>query len=111
MKSISVITVSYNSELTIRDTIESVLSQTRTGFEYIIIDGASKDSTLQIIKSYKELFEDSYILQRSTGLKFEIDFAYAHSRRFINIKLVVQRLRAGGSINISVICTKISDQS
>ncbi len=49
---VSIITVSYNSEKTIRATIESVLSQDFNDIEYIIIDGASKDSTLSIVNEY-----------------------------------------------------------
>ena len=49
---ISLITVAYNSSATIRDTIESVLGQDYREVEYIIIDGASKDDTLDIIKSF-----------------------------------------------------------
>jgi len=50
---ISIITVSYNSSATIRDTIESVLSQTYPDFEYILVDGKSTDDTLAIIQSYQ----------------------------------------------------------
>lgn len=49
---ISIITVCFNSQNYIRDSIESVLNQTYSHIEYIIIDGGSTDKTLDIIKSY-----------------------------------------------------------
>jgi glycosyltransferase involved in cell wall biosynthesis len=52
MKKVSIITVCYNSEATIRDTIDSVLGQDYPCIEYIIVDGASKDGTLGIVKEY-----------------------------------------------------------
>lgn len=51
---ISIITVCYNSEDTIRDTLESVLSQDYSDIEYIIIDGASSDTTLEIVSGYED---------------------------------------------------------
>jgi len=51
---VSLITVSFNSQETIRDTIESVLSQNYDNIEYIIVDGGSKDSTLDIINDYED---------------------------------------------------------
>lgn len=48
---ISIITATYNSAATIRDCIQSVNSQTYNNIEHIIIDGASKDNTLEIINS------------------------------------------------------------
>lgn len=53
----SIITVSFNSEKTIERTIKSVLDQTCKDYEYIIVDGASKDSTIGIVKRYEPLFE------------------------------------------------------
>lgn len=53
---ISIITATYNSGRTVRDTIESVLRQTYTDFEYIIKDGGSKDDTLEIVKEYAPQF-------------------------------------------------------
>lgn len=51
---ISIITVAYNSSATIRDTIESVLRQTHPEIEYIIVDGASKDGTMNIVEEYRD---------------------------------------------------------
>jgi glycosyltransferase involved in cell wall biosynthesis len=51
---ISIVTTSFNSASTIRDTIDSVLSQDYDNLEYIIADGGSKDGTLDIIKSYND---------------------------------------------------------
>ena len=51
---ISIITVSRNAKLSINDCINSVLMQSYINFEYIIIDGASTDGTLDIINSYKD---------------------------------------------------------
>lgn len=49
---VSIITVCFNSAKTIRDTIESVLSQDYPSIEYIVIDGGSSDETVAIIKEY-----------------------------------------------------------
>lgn len=49
---ISVITVVFNGEKTIRDTIESVLAQDYQDMEYIVVDGNSTDSTVEIVKSF-----------------------------------------------------------
>jgi glycosyltransferase involved in cell wall biosynthesis len=49
---ISIVTVSFNSSATIKDTIESVLAQSYLDIEHIIIDGGSTDDTVTIIKEY-----------------------------------------------------------
>ena len=51
---ISIITVCFNSSKTIEKTFQSILNQTYTNIEYIVIDGGSSDSTLDIIKKYKK---------------------------------------------------------
>lgn len=61
---ISIVTVAYNSEKTIHKAIESVLNQTYAPFEYIIVDGKSKDHTVDVAESYREKFEKRGIRYR-----------------------------------------------
>lgn len=67
---VSIITVCFNSEKTIRTTIESVLHQTYNNIEYIIIDGKSSDSTIEIVKEYIPLFRGRlrYISEKDNGI-------------------------------------------
>lgn len=51
---VSIITVSYNAVDTIEDTIRSVLGQDYPNLEYILIDGDSKDDTMEIVDKYKD---------------------------------------------------------
>jgi Glycosyltransferases involved in cell wall biogenesis len=67
---LSIITVAYNSAETIAHTIESVLEQTYPDIEYIIVDGGSKDNTVEILKSYEARFNGrmKWISEKDNGL-------------------------------------------
>ena len=54
---ISIITATWNSAETVRDTFESILKQNYKNYEYIIIDGCSKDQTINIIREYEHRFQ------------------------------------------------------
>ena len=58
---LSVITVCYRAGDLIAQTIESVLMQQYTDYEYVFVDGGSKDHTLSVIESYRERFEEKGI--------------------------------------------------
>lgn len=64
---ISIVTVSFNSALTIEETIASVLEQDYENFEYIIIDGGSTDGTVDIIEKYAEHLA-YYVSESDNGL-------------------------------------------
>lgn len=53
----SIITITFNSGKTIERTLQSVLKQTFKDYEYIIVDGTSKDGTMDIVRKYEPLFE------------------------------------------------------
>jgi glycosyltransferase involved in cell wall biosynthesis len=66
-KKISIITVCFNSVKTIEETICSVITQTYTNFEYIIIDGGSTDGTLNILLKYKK-YITKIIVEKDNGI-------------------------------------------
>lgn len=67
MKKISIITISYNEVKTIEKTILSCINQTYLNQEYIIIDGASNDGTIEIINKYNDKI-DVFISEPDKGL-------------------------------------------
>lgn len=78
MTLVSIVTAAYNSEKTIGRMIESVLNQSHSQLELIIVDDGSKDSTHKIIETYKQVdsrvkyyfqFNQGVSVARNLGIK------------------------------------------
>ncbi len=69
---VSVITVVYNSEKLLERTIQNILSQTYHNIELIIIDGGSKDGTLDIIRKYNDRIS-YWVSEKDNGLYHAMD--------------------------------------
>lgn len=67
---ISIITSTWNSEATLRDTLESVLRQTYHDFEHIVVDGGSKDGTMVLVREYEPRYEGrlKYVSEPDKGI-------------------------------------------
>ena len=70
MIKVSIITVCYNSSKTIRQTFDSVLKQSYSNIEYLVIDGQSTDGTVDIIKEYEPLFDGRmrWVSEKDAGI-------------------------------------------
>ncbi len=71
---VTVVTVTYNAEDLLEETILSVINQSYNNIEYIIIDGASTDGTLDIIKKYEDKI-DYWISEPDDGIYFAMNKA------------------------------------
>ncbi len=71
---ITIITVTLNSEKTLRDTLNSVFSQTYKNIEHIIVDGGSTDNTLSILKRYPNKRKKIFV-KKNFGIYKSINYA------------------------------------
>ncbi|MFI5164484.1 MAG: glycosyltransferase family 2 protein [Bacteroidia bacterium] len=69
---VSIITVCYNSEATIEETIRSVVEQNHPGIEYIVVDGKSTDKTLAIIEKYRNKIS-KLVSEKDNGIYFALN--------------------------------------
>ena len=67
---VSVVTVTWNSAATLRDTLESVLAQTYCDIEHIIVDGGSMDGTMRLVQEYEPRYNGRlrYISEPDRGI-------------------------------------------
>lgn len=67
---ITIITSTFNSGATVEDTFKSILSQTFKNIEYVVVDGGSRDNTVEIIKRYEPKFcgRMRWISERDNGV-------------------------------------------
>lgn len=63
----SIITINLNNKVGIQKTIQSVIEQDNEDYEYIIIDGASSDGSVDIIKSYNQ-YIDFWVSEKDNGI-------------------------------------------
>jgi glycosyltransferase involved in cell wall biosynthesis len=67
MALVSIITITYNAEKFLERTILSIKNQSSDDYEYLLIDGGSKDGTLEIAKKFEDVF-DLIISEKDNGL-------------------------------------------
>jgi glycosyltransferase involved in cell wall biosynthesis len=65
---ISIITVTYNSEKTISETLNSLIKQTYNDIEFILIDGNSTDKTINIVNSFNPKVFNKILIEPDNGM-------------------------------------------
>ena len=75
---VSIITITYNSAQTVEETIKTVVMQDYPEIEYLIIDGKSKDRTLEIVKKYDTKIS-KVISEKDNGLYDALNKGIAHA--------------------------------
>jgi glycosyltransferase involved in cell wall biosynthesis len=75
---VSIVTPSYNQGRFLRRTIESVLNQSYPNIEYLVIDGGSRDESVEILKSYGNRFP--WVSERDGGQTDAINKGFARTR-------------------------------
>ncbi len=70
MIKLSIITINYNNAEGLRKTIESVLAQTYTDIEYVIVDGGSSDESVDVIREYESSLASrlKWVSERDSGI-------------------------------------------
>lgn len=66
---ISIVTASYNYEQYIVETIQSVINQTYTDWELIVVDDCSTDNSVEVIKSFNDERIKLFVNEKNLGLK------------------------------------------
>ena len=77
-----IITLTYNSEETLLETLKSIKSQTEVSIHHIILDGKSKDQTLRILKK-NQIKDTSKIIRNRKGIYKDLNFAIKKCRNDI----------------------------
>ena len=75
---VSIITITYNSAQTVEDTIKTVIMQDYPDIEYLIIDGKSKDKTLEIVKKYGDKIT-KVVSEKDKGLYDALNKGISHA--------------------------------
>ena len=65
---VTILTAALNSGATIKKTLESVRNQTFRDFEHVVIDGGSRDETLEILKEYENTYNLTWISESDKGI-------------------------------------------
>ena len=110
---LTLITVSYNSEKTIKETLESVRNQISKPDQYIVVDGGSNDSTIEIVNEYRDVVTD-IISEEDSGIydamNKGIKFAKCDILGLLNSddtyidQYVIDRVKNGFKQDIDIFC-------
>ena len=104
MAKYTIITINYNNGKELRRTIEGVINQTLTDFEYVVIDGGSTDDSVSIIKEYGDRI-DFWISERDKGVYNAMNKGLSHAHgEYVNF------MNSGDSFYSPTVLEEIDNQ-